>query len=165
MCGIRQTHIWSVGLISVLLLQGQSLPQELWKRLISILQFGHRKLKDSGRKRYRFETDDCSQKQMPAFLLPQASSITHTQIASPSSFWLFSWMGWLAVETSFPYFPGPTCLWHFSLDWNKTLNLWYKNHCYSYVWIENGMTCPHRKPEVNRSCKRNISVNTSIFKS
>jgi len=50
------------------------------------------KLKDSRRKRHRFETDDCSQRErerercLSAFLLPQASSTTHSQRASPSHF-------------------------------------------------------------------------------
>lgn len=99
-----------------------------------------------------------------AFLLPQASSITHTQRACPSNFWLISWMGWLAVGTSYPYFPDLTCLWHSSLDQNKMLNLCYKNHCRICVWTENWMPYPHRNLRPKRSCKRNFSVGTSIFK-
>lgn len=57
----------------------QSLPRELWKALVSSLGFGHQKLKGSRRKRYRFETGNCSQGEtrgLSAFLLPQANPIT-----------------------------------------------------------------------------------------
>lgn len=140
------THTWS---ISFCLLKGQSLPKELQKGLLSSLGFACQTLKGSSRKRNKFKLD-FSQKEMNSF--PKSFSVQ-----TPT----FLLDGLTHCRDSLHCSPGLTCLMFLML---LTMNSGYKNHCRNYVLTEKGMACSHRKLKLKRSCKRNFSINTSIFK-
>lgn len=86
------------------------------------------------------------------------------QRACLPTFWLFSCMGWLALEAiASPILLG-FLFGMFLIGQNKTLDLVYKNHCHSHAGAENGMTCPCRKLKPERSCKETFLLTPASFK-
>lgn len=163
MCNIRQTHTQSIGWFQSPSSKAKVYPRNYERDSIQpgVWIVEAKRLCEKKIQVWNWWLFQREMSSLSAFLLPQASSATHTQRASPSSFWLLSWMGWLAVGTA-SFVSLGLLVWDISQ--NKTLNLWYKYHCHSHVWTENWMTYPHRKLRRKRSCKRNFSVYTSIFR-